>query len=122
MRKNTVRNLTVKKKSFDEYQTGDKDPQQDVGEDGQEGSQQLNWAITRMENTYQLEPKTHFPHARAKQIIADELERTLEDVTYEPQECLRLATELSETLRMKQGVVGLNTDAYNSTEIDSRPA
>ena len=48
-----------KEKSFDEYQTGDKDPQQDVGEDGQEGSQQLtiNWVITQMENTditYQL--------------------------------------------------------------------
>ena len=48
-----INTATVKKKSFDEYQTGDKDPQQDVGEDGQEGSQQLtiNWVITRMENT-----------------------------------------------------------------------
>ena len=44
MRKNTVRNLTVKKREF----TGDEDPQQDVGEDGQKGSQQLNWAITDM--------------------------------------------------------------------------
>ena len=29
---------TVKKMGFDEYHTGDKDPQQDVGEDGEEGS------------------------------------------------------------------------------------
>ena len=46
----------------DEYQTGDKDPQQDVCEDhdGQEGSQQLtiNWVITQNWRTltYQLEP------------------------------------------------------------------
>ena len=44
-----------------EYQTGDKDPQQDVGEDDQKGSQQLttNWLITQMENTNipaELEP------------------------------------------------------------------
>ena len=49
MRINTATVKHVKEeKSFDEYQTGDKDPQQDVGEDGQEGSQQLtiNWVIT----------------------------------------------------------------------------
>ena len=41
IRKNIVRNL---KKN--EVETGDKDPQQDVGEDSQEGSQQLKLAIT----------------------------------------------------------------------------
>ena len=44
----------VMEKSFDEYQTGDKDPQQDVGEDGQEGSQQLNWAGAWRTPGYQL--------------------------------------------------------------------
>ena len=74
------------------------------------GEVDCNWANTRMEKTYQLEPRTHFPHARAKQIIADELERTLEDVTYEPQKCLRLATELSETLRNR--IKNLDTPQY----------
>ena len=41
-----VDNSIVRNLKKNEVETGDKDPQQDVGEDGQEGSQQLKLAIT----------------------------------------------------------------------------
>ena len=66
-----------------------------------DGSQQLNWTFTRLENMYQLHPTKLFPHAKAEQMIAEELQKTLEDVSYEPEQCMKLAMELSETLKSK---------------------
>ena len=34
-------------------------------------------------------------------MIAEELQKTLEDVSYEPEQCMKLAMELSETLKSK---------------------
>ena len=87
LRRNTSRFGLPKNKSLE---LGDAD-----------GSQQLNWTFTRLENTYQLHPTKLFPHAKAEQMIAEELEKALEDVTYEPEQCMGLAMELSETLKTK---------------------
>lgn len=115
VRRNSSKHLLAKSRSkdFEEFVRGDKDPLLEaIFEDDQsKGSvYQLNWPITRLENTYRLEPKTRFPHAKAERIIAQELESVLEEVEYSPQGCLRLASELCETLKNK--MKGLNIPRY----------
>ena len=51
---------------------------------------------TRVENTYQMEPKKRFPYGTVKNIIRDVLDGYLAEERYEPELCRQMSKTISE--------------------------
>ncbi|KAL6065957.1 hypothetical protein STEG23_030060 [Scotinomys teguina] len=53
----------------------------------------------RMENTYQLGPKKHFPVATVNRILKDVLTAYLQEAKYDPEFCRQMTKTISEVIK-----------------------
>ena len=55
----------------------------------------------RLENTYRMEPKTHFPGDSTKAIIKEVLETSLNGQTYNQEECNKMSADLANKIKTR---------------------
>ena len=62
----------------------------------------------KYENTYQLEPDAHskFSPARVEAILKDVLESRLKNISYDPEQCRRVATDLVTVIKSRTKTCG----------------
>lgn len=59
-----------------------------------------------LENTYHLEPSTDFPTAAVRKVIIDTLEGHIQEKKYSAEECNKLTTDITNTVKSKVKCLG----------------
>ena len=94
----------ISSKEFNEFTSGEKDLLLDMIKDEGTGSDTglliARSREPRLENTYKTDPDRFFPYCKAKNIIEKVL-NSLEEVQYSSESCGKLATEMSDQIRVQ---------------------
>ena len=94
----------VSSKEFNDFANGEKDLMLDIVKDEAIGSETglliARSREPRLENTFKTDPDRFFPYCKARKIIEKVLS-SLEEVQYSSDGCAKLATELSDQIRIQ---------------------